>query len=128
MKITIYIFVIFCLFGCQKSLEFYTIHFEEFTTEIVLEDSFLLYENLATLEENSEIEIELAGHTNSIGPDSANLVLSQARADSIRLWLMRNEIDSLRLAAVGYGETIPVADNRISEGRAQNDRIEFVEK
>ncbi|UCG91466.1 MAG: OmpA family protein [candidate division WOR-3 bacterium] len=128
MRVALYIIVLFSSLGCQKGLEFYTIHFEEFTTEIVLEDSSLLYRNLETLEDNPRIEIELAGHTNSVGPASENVILSQARADTIRLWLMRNEIDSLRLTSVGYGETIPIADNRTAEGRAKNDRVEFVEK
>ena len=120
------LFFLLYLLGCQKGSEFCTIHFHANTTEIVEYDSSLLYQNLEILEDNPDVDVELAGHTNSVGSDSANLVLSQARADTVRLWLLRNEIDSLRLTAVGYGENNPVADNRTAEGRAENDRVEFI--
>lgn len=54
--------------------------------------------------------------------------MSLARADTVRLWLIRNSIDSVRLTTIGFGETEPVADNRTAEGRAQNDRVEFIKK
>ncbi|MCK4755358.1 OmpA family protein [candidate division WOR-3 bacterium] len=95
---------------------------------MVEEDSSLLYENLEIIKDNSDINVELAGHTNSIGSDSENLILSLARADTVRLWLIRNSIDSVRLTTIGFGETEPVADNRTAEGRTQNDRVEFIKK
>ena len=122
------LFTLILVFGCETDLEFFTIHFTSFTTEIVEEDSSLLYENLEIIKDNSDINVELAGHTNSIGPDSENLILSLARADTVRLWLIRNSIDSVRLTTIGFGETEPVADNRTAEGRVQNDRVEFIKK
>lgn len=122
------LFTLIFVFGCGTDLEFFTIHFTSLTTEIVEEDSLLLYENLEIIKDNSDINVELAGYTNSIGSDSENLILSLARADTVRLWLIRNSIDSVRLTTIGFGETEPVADNRTAEGRAQNDRVEFIKK
>jgi OOP family OmpA-OmpF porin len=110
---------------CGKNYNFNTIHFHDGTTNIMESDSSLLYENLDILIENIDIDVMLEGYTNTVGGDSANLVLSQARADTIKSWLISNEIDANRVATVGYGENDPVADNRTSSGRALNDRVEF---
>ncbi|MEO0232818.1 MAG: OmpA family protein, partial [candidate division WOR-3 bacterium] len=67
------------------------------------------------------------GHTDSIGSDSYNMSLSQARAEAVRSYLItRHGIDPARLIARGYGETMPIAPNTSREGRAQNRRVEFV--
>ena len=113
------------MLACVEEPEFHTIHFSQ-DTEIVEADSALLYENLEILEENEGIDIELAGYTDTIGSDSTNLVLSQARADTIESWLVRHGITSSRLTAIGYGESNPIGDNRTAEGRALNNRVEFI--
>jgi OOP family OmpA-OmpF porin len=116
-----------CLMACQHVLQFNTIHFVGYT-EIAEEDSVLLYDNLQIIQDNPNIDIELNGYTDTIGPDSVNLVKSQARADTIESWLVRKGITSTRLFAIGHGEADPVADNRTPEGRALNNRVEFVER
>ena len=110
---------------CHEEPEFHIIHFAQ-DTEIVETDSALLYENLETLEENNDVDVELAGYTDTIGSDSTNLVLSQARGDTIKSWLVRHGITSSRLTAIGYGESNPIGDNRTAEGRALNNRVEFI--
>ncbi|MBI1183914.1 OmpA family protein [bacterium] len=72
----------------------------------------------------SRIVIELGGHTDSIGSDEANLRLSQERVNSVRSYLVSKGIDAVRISAVGYGETMPIADNKTEEGRAKNRRVE----
>jgi hypothetical protein len=57
-----------------------------------------------------------------------NLAGSQIRADTIKSWLVQQGIDSLRLIAIGYGEANPIADNRTTEGRAQNNLVGFIER
>ncbi len=53
--------------------------------------------------------------------------MSQARADTVRDYLVAKGVEASRLVAVGYGEAQPVADNGTTAGREQNRRIEFVE-
>lgn len=69
--------------------------------------------------------IRIEGHTDSTGPEEANLALSQARASSVRNALVDRGIAPERLDAVGFGEAEPVQTNGTPVGRAANRRIEF---
>jgi OOP family OmpA-OmpF porin len=71
------------------------------------------------------IKIEIAGHTDSQGSDQGNLSLSQARAEAVLLALQGRQVDVSGMVAKGYGETVPIADNKTEEGREANRRIEF---
>lgn len=75
---------------------------------------------------DSEIVIE--GHTDSFGGDDTNLTLSQARAESVREYLLANmrELDAGNVKPIGFGESRPVANNETLEGRAKNRRIDVV--
>ena len=75
---------------------------------------------------NKKIVVE--GHTDSVGSDSANLALSQRRADAVRAFLVSKGVESDRISAVGKGEAFPVADNKTPDGRANNRRVEIVVK
>lgn len=77
------------------------------------------------LESNKNLEIEIAGHTDDVGPDDYNMKLSKDRAQSVTNYIILNGIDSKRLIVKGYGETRPVAFNQSEEGRAMNRRVEF---
>lgn len=68
----------------------------------------------------------IEGHTDSVGEDDYNLSLSQRRADSVKSYLMGNGIGSIRLAAVGKGESQPLASNDSATGRQQNRRVEVI--
>jgi OmpA-OmpF porin, OOP family len=71
--------------------------------------------------------ISVEGHTDANGSDSANLILSQDRADAVKAYLVSNfGIDPERISSVGYGEARPVATNETPEGRARNRRIDLV--
>ena len=52
--------------------------------------------------------------------------LSQARAESVRRYMVEHGIDPSRLTAQGYGETRPIESNQTSQGREINRRVEFV--
>ena len=78
-----------------------------------------------TLNEWPDVKVEIGGHTDSQGNDASNLKLSQARAESVRKYLVSKGVDASRLTAKGYGETVPMADNNTAEGRAQNRRVEL---
>jgi len=77
------------------------------------------------LNKNPEINIEIAGHTDSYGNDEQNLILSQKRVDAVKEKLIELNIDSNRLHAVGYGETQPLVSNDTKENRLINRRVEF---
>lgn len=77
------------------------------------------------MQDNPDIKVEIAGHTDNIGSDAVNLKLSRARAAAVVDYLVSKEINPSRLVAKGYGESQPVAPNDTDEGRAQNRRVEF---
>jgi outer membrane protein OmpA-like peptidoglycan-associated protein len=78
------------------------------------------------LKQSPEVEIEIRGHTDTLGGLSKNLSLTQMRAEAVRQYLISKGIDSRRIRAVGLGATDPIADNRTAAGRTKNRRIEVV--
>ncbi len=67
------------------------------------------------------------GHTDSDGADSANLILSQDRADAVKQYMVSNMgINAEKISSIGYGESRPVASNQNTEGKARNRRIDLV--
>jgi outer membrane protein OmpA-like peptidoglycan-associated protein len=70
--------------------------------------------------------LRVEAHTDSQGPEAANLALSQQRADAVRRALVGAGIAGKRITAVGKGEATPVVDNGSAEGRARNRRVEIV--
>ncbi|MBK5278768.1 MAG: OmpA family protein [Bacteroidia bacterium] len=77
------------------------------------------------LKQNSSVEIEIAGHTDSKGADTYNETLSQGRSQSVVDYLVGQGIAESRLSAHGYGEAKPIETNDTEEGRANNRRVEF---
>ncbi|AHJ99633.1 hypothetical protein Hsw_4038 [Hymenobacter swuensis DY53] len=78
------------------------------------------------LREQPAMRLEIAGHTDNVGEAALNLRLSEQRARVVRQYLVQQGIDSVRLAARGYGGTRPVADNRDPQQRPRNRRVEVV--
>jgi outer membrane protein OmpA-like peptidoglycan-associated protein/tetratricopeptide (TPR) repeat protein len=74
---------------------------------------------------NKTVKIEISGHTDNVGTDRSNQVLSEDRAKAVYQYLIANGIDVSRLSYKGYGETQPIASNDTDEGRAKNRRTEF---
>jgi outer membrane protein OmpA-like peptidoglycan-associated protein len=70
--------------------------------------------------------VQIEGHTDSIGTDEYNQGLSQRRADSVKSFLTNQGVDARRLTAAGKGEGIPIGDNSTSTGRQQNRRVEVI--
>ncbi|HEY5809439.1 MAG TPA: OmpA family protein [Povalibacter sp.] len=74
-----------------------------------------------------EASMVIEGHTDANGGDSANLILSQDRADAVRQYLITNfGINPEKITSIGYGEARPVATNETTEGRARNRRIDLI--
>ena len=73
---------------------------------------------------NLEVIIAV-GHTDSVGTDAYNQRLSVRRAEAVKAYLVSKGIERNRVYTEGKGEKQPVADNRTSEGRAKNRRVEI---
>ena len=86
----------------------------------------LLTEVLGAINQHPEIElIEVQGHTDNVGTDHFNMVLSQARADAVRQWLVTRGVAGKKLIAKGYGSHVPQASSDTEEGRRENRRVQF---
>lgn len=73
------------------------------------------------------IKIEIRGHTDNIGNDDYNQILSERRANAVRNYLVKNGFSSDRITkVVGYGSSDPVETNTTKEGRSKNRRVEFI--
>ena len=103
-----------------------TVYFDTNKATIKAVSFPLLNEVALALADHPTIAVRIEGHTDSQGKDAANLKLSQRRAESVRTYLIAKGVAGERMDAQGYGETVPIADNRTGAGRAQNRRVEFV--
>jgi OOP family OmpA-OmpF porin len=93
---------------------------------VIRSESFpTLIEALAVFLQHPELQFEVQGHTDDVGDDRFNLDLSQRRAEAVMIWFLQNGLLADRMRAIGYGETIPMAENTSDAGRAQNRRVEF---
>lgn len=72
-----------------------------------------------------ELNVEIQGHTDSIGSAAYNLNLSQRRAEAVKAYLISKGVSASVLTAKGYGKAKPIASNDTAEGRAQNRRVAF---
>ncbi len=87
----------------------------------------LLDQVARVLREHPEIErVRVEGHTDDRGKAEANRALSQARAEAVRDYLVKQGVEGGRLEAKGFGPDRPVTSNKTAQGRATNRRVEFV--
>ncbi|WP_067099885.1 OmpA family protein [Marinomonas atlantica] len=77
------------------------------------------------LVEYPDTVLMITGHTDSTGSEEYNKTLSLKRADSVRSYLMGQNVASNRLSTMGMGESSPVCDNSTSQGRQCNRRVEI---
>ena len=82
-------------------------------------------DRVADLLINKNFSLKLAGHTDNVGSDAANLKLSKDRAESIKSYLVSKAVNPSRVEATGYGESQPIKTNKSAEGRQMNRRVEF---
>ena len=85
----------------------------------------VLLEAVKVLQSLPEIQVEIQGHTCDIGGRAYNLRLSQARAETVKNFLVQHGVEESRLSPKGYGMDQPVASNATEDGRAQNRRVVF---
>lgn len=96
--------------------------------DVIKKSSFgILDQVVKVMIENPEYKLKIAGHTDNAGDDAKNMELSQKRADAVSKYLTTKGVDPKRIvSSKGYGETMPIADNKTAAGKAKNRRVEFV--
>jgi outer membrane protein OmpA-like peptidoglycan-associated protein len=77
------------------------------------------------MKEKSAMQIEIAGHTDAMGPEPYNLKLSEKRAKSVVKYLVDEGVAQTRIAVLFLGEGKPIAPNETEAGRKKNRRVEF---
>ena len=110
------------------SISMKTVRFESGSAE--LSDGYQtdLTRLVLWLNSNSTSNVEIIGHTDNIGSNSSNKVLSTSRALSVMNFLLSNSISPERLSYSGVGSLVPIDSNDTAEGRAGNRRVEIVVK
>ncbi|GAB1349592.1 hypothetical protein MASR1M107_18060 [Ignavibacteriales bacterium] len=108
-----------------QSWVLYGVNFDFSSAKLRPESYPILNHAAQILLSNPGLIIEIGGHTDAVGNEATNSVLSQNRAESVRSYLIEKGVEASRLTAKGYGSSVPVADNGTAEGRAMNRRVEF---
>ena len=101
------------------------VNFVTNSDKLLIESQGILTTVAETLKHHQQLQLEVAGHTDSTGDANYNLNLSQRRAEQVRLYLISQGINENRLSAQGYGEKLPIIDNTSAENRAMNRRVEL---
>lgn len=101
------------------------VNFANDSARLTPESMVILDDVAQRLNKRGDIRAEVAGHTDDRGTADYNRSLSQKRAESVRGYLVSKGVDASRLTARGYGEDSPIADNKTSQGRAENRRVEL---
>jgi len=107
----------------RGSVDLYGLYFDFGSAHLRGESGPVLDAIAAYARGHADADLVLEGHTDAVGDDAANLALSSARAGAVREALVARGIAAGRLAATGFGETRPVADNDTAQGRASNRRV-----
>ena len=89
--------------------------------------SFITLDEFAEyLKFNPTMKVEIQGHTDNVGKDEDNRLLSERRAATVKTYLETKGITANRITAKGYGASKPIADNSTVAGKAKNRRTEFL--
>ena len=114
--------------GCsseQSTVVLKGVSFQLGTSRLTANAQFALKHAAIILQNNPDISMEVAGHTDSIGDADSNLRLSTTRAQAVLNYLVAQGVAEKRLLAKGYGSNEPIADNNTNAGRAKNRRVEL---
>jgi len=113
--------------GCTlpKTLKLEGVNFDN-DEDVLRPDSLAILEGVAaTLKRYPGFKVEVAGHTDSHGSSAHNLDLSNRRAKAVMDYFIAHGIAADRMSAKGYGETQPIGNNYLEEGRVKNRRVEL---
>jgi OmpA-OmpF porin, OOP family len=100
--------------------------FFDFDQAVLKPESFPELKRISDLmKERTGMQIEIAGHTDSTGPDEYNLGLSKRRASAVIKYLTEQGVEGKRIELQFFGETRPADTNDTAQGRMKNRRVEF---
>ena len=105
---------------------FANIEFQSGKADIEKESEELLNQIAQELKEKNGLKLKITGHTDDVGSEESNLMLSQNRAKSVKEYLVKRGIESKRLETEGKGEKEPLVPNDSPENRKKNRRTEFL--
>lgn len=113
--------------GCmvEQTVALQSVNFEFGSDALTAEAKAILDGIAKSLVAQAAVKVQVTGHTDSLGPQSYNLTLSQKRAKSVIAYLTSTGVAAARLSSEGEGEFSPIASNDTEEGRAKNRRVEF---
>lgn len=113
--------------GCEiKSIiQLPGVNFETNSDRLLGGAEQVLNDAAATLRQNPDLVVEVAGHTDSDGAAAYNASLSERRAREVRDYLINAGAPEGNLSVRGYGEEQPIADNSTAAGKAANRRVEL---
>jgi len=80
---------------------------------------------ISLLNENPNLKIQISGHTDNVGKKIENQKLSLNRANAVVKYFVSKGIKAIRLTAVGFGDTKPIANNDTEQGKNNNRRTEI---
>jgi outer membrane protein OmpA-like peptidoglycan-associated protein len=109
----------------RKNFVFQPIYFDHDKAEIKIEYQVYLKEMIRVVNGHSDLRIQITGHTDAVGPDSYNILLSERRAKSIEVFFKGNGLELKKLVIDFKGEKEPVDNNETSEGKQKNRRVDF---
>jgi outer membrane protein OmpA-like peptidoglycan-associated protein len=110
----------------KKPVEIYGIYFDTNSAVIKPRSEAVLKQIAEIMQKNPGWKLNVSGHTDNIGTDSDNQVLSEQRSAAVKDALVtRYKISADRLATSGHGASQPVATNDTMIGRAKNRRVEL---
>lgn len=94
-------------------------------SDVIIDNSKSQLELIAYYMKKHAGKYEIQGHTDDVGSQETNMLLSEKRAKAVVKYLINEGVSAESLKAVGYGELSPVADNSTKDGQAENRRIEI---
>lgn len=101
------------------------VNFDFNSANLSAESYPVLFHAVQVLLQNPNMRVEIQGHTDNIGSEASNQLISEKRAMAVKNYLVARGVTANRLTTVGYGESRPIADNKTADGRSANRRIEF---
>ncbi len=108
----------------RETFELSMVHFRFDRSDLTQGGRDTLMTIANTLKQRPTVNVDVVGHTDWIGTNAYNMKLSQARAETVRRFLVEQGIAESRIMVKWRGEEEPIADNNSTAGRAQNRRTE----